>query len=610
MPEYRNPNAGGSGTGDNRSFLVMMLVMVGVVFGLQIYRAKTNPQTASPQNTAAVAPQTPNAASAPAAASAAAPVATQSVDTVQAAGETTTVVENDLYKITFSNRGGEVRSWILKKYRDDNGQPLDLVHAGASQAYGYPLSLYTYDPAITKALASGLYVASSTGTLATPSTLTFKWASGNLSATKTFSFGTDYVIHADTQVLRNGAPIAAPLAWPAGMGDMETAQAYTAATVDTSSKGAAEHLAFKSVSGGDTLQGPFDYAGVTDQYFGAIFLPDHVDDATLVTFHNQIDVNKVATHGGAKTSTGKPVEVPVIGAALGSKAGHVQTRLFVGPKSWGLLTSTTATTGENIRSVLDFGFWGKIYISQALFLGMRAVHSWIAPAVPQPGDWSWGWAIVIFTVLINLVMLPLRIKGMQSMLKMQRIQPEIDKIKAKHGNPGATDPKASKMQAEIMEYQKAQGVSMFGGCIPTLLTLPLLFAMLTMMMRVVELRQAHFLWLHDLSAGDPYHILPIVLAASSFLVQWFTPSPGVDPQQARMMALTMPLFSLWMTWNYASGLALYWNVGNVIMIAQQFAMNRTAMGKEMREIAAKRAAKKIGGPGTKPAAGRVIQGKR
>ena len=175
------------------------------------------------------------------------------------------------------------------------------------------------------------------------------------------------------------------------------------------------------------------------------------------------------------------------------------------------------------------------------------------------------------------------------MLKMQRIQPQIDAIKAKYKNPKPTDPKAAEMNAEVMAYQKDQGVSMFGGCIPTLIQLPLLFAFFSMLTKVVELRQAHLFWLPDLSAADPYHILPIVMVISSFLVQFYTPSPGVDPQQQKMMAFMMPLFSGYMTWNYASGLALYWTVGNFIMIVQQVVMNQTSLGSEMREIAAERA---------------------
>ena len=170
---------------------------------------------------------------------------------------------------------------------------------------------------------------------------------------------------------------------------------------------------------------------------------------------------------------------------------------------------------------------------------------------------------------------------------------------------------AAEMNAEVMAYQKEQGVSMFGGCIPSLIQLPLLFAFFTMMRHVVELRHAHWFWLPDLSSADPYHILPIFMVITSFLVQFYTPSPGVDPQQQKMMAFMMPAFSGWMTWNYASGLALYWNVGNLIMILQQTVMNRTSLGREMREIAAKRARAKLGSakPGAKPAP-RTIPGRR
>jgi YidC/Oxa1 family membrane protein insertase len=192
---------------------------------------------------------------------------------------------------------------------------------------------------------------------------------------------------------------------------------------------------------------------------------------------------------------------------------------------------------------------------------------------------------------------------MQSGLKMQRIQPQMDAIKERYKKYKATDPKKSEMNVEIMKLQKDNGVNMFGGCIPTLITMPLLFAFFTMLPRVVELRQAHWLWLPDLSAADPWHILPIVMVVSQFLMQFYTPSPGVDPAQQKMMAFMMPAVSGYFTWNYASGLALYWAIGNFISIIQQSVMNRTSLGREMREIAAKRARRKAGTAGT-------IQGKR
>jgi len=583
----------------------MMIVMIAVILGLQYWRTQHNPETASPDHPATTASTSAPSPSAPAAAQTTPAPTPIAVPTLEAAAATSTVVENELYRITFSNRGGQVSSWILKKFTDNEGHPLDLVHDGASALYGYPLSLYTYDSTLTKQLADALYVPSATGTLQAPASLSFNYSAGNIVVHKTFSFGADYVIHADTVVLRDGIPIRALLAWPAGLGDTENAAAYTDAVVDTSSGGKNEHIAFNKVSGGSTLSGPFDYTGLSDKYFAAVFLPVLPQDATVVTFSNKIDVSKVKRSQG----TGQGVAakgntmVPVIGTAVGSLSNHNEVRLFVGPKAMPVLKSIHSADGTSLESIIDFGLWGRIYVSQLLFYGLHFVQEHMVS--------NWGWAIVIFTIFINLLLLPLRIKGMQSMLKMSRIQPQIDLIKAKYKNPKPTDPKAADMNAEVMAYQKEQGVSMFGGCIPSLIQLPLLFAFFTMMNRVVELRHAHWFWLPDLSSADPYHILPIFMVLTSFLVQFYTPSPGVDPQQQKMMAFMMPAFSGWMTWNYASGLALYWNVGNLIMIIQQTVMNRTALGREMREIAAKRARAKLGPakPGAKPAP-RTIPGRR
>ena len=580
----------------------MMIVMISVIFGLQYWRTQHNPPVPPPdQQTAITAPSAPpSAAPAPSTGTAVTPA-------VAAAAETSTIVENELYRITFSNRGGQVTSWILKKYKDTEGHPLDLVHAGASSLYGYPLSLYTYDEGLTRQLSSALYVASSTGTLEAPATLTFKYAAGNLSVTKTFTFGADYLVHADTVVLRDGAPLRALLSWPAGLGDLETALAYNGAQVDTSSSGKDDHLSFKKVSGGNTLSGPFDFAGVSDQYFAAIFIPDQPADASLVTLENKIDVTKVKRSAVSNTIIpGKTaVLLPVLGAAVGSLSGHNAMSVFVGPKAISVLKSIHTANGDSLQPLLDFGFFGPI--GKYLFLGLRAVHSAIAPHDNGVHNYSWGWAIVIFTILINLVLLPLRVQGMKSAVKMQRIQPQIDAIKAKYKNPKATDPKAGEMNAEVMALQKANGVSMLGGCIPSLIQLPLLFAFFTMMTKVVELRQAHFFWLPDLSSADPWHILPILMVITSFIAQYYTPSPGVDPQQQKMMAFMMPAFSGYMTWNYASGLALYWNIGNLVMIIQQQVMNRTSLGREMKEIAAKRASRKTA---VRSSGAKTIQGRR
>ena len=617
MAEFKNPNQPGAPQDNRTLYLVMFAMLLGLT-AFNFYRSKHNPQTASPNT--AVQTQSQSQAQNQAQ-NQPTPTVTQTiagkqvqipiVEPVGSTAESTTTVENELYKITFSNKGAQATSWILKKYKDSYGKPLDLVHSEAAATIGYPLSLYTYDPALTANLANVLYLPSATGALNAPGSLTFRYVAGEYSVTKTFTFADSYVIHADTVVLRNGAPISALLAWPGGFGDQENALNYSGAQLDYSQAGREKHEGFKDVHGGNTLTGGFDWAGTSDLYFASIFLPDDPSLATVATLHNDLVVLKADRHNGLGQGVAiKPhsnpekneIKVPIIGAAIGATANHVQTRIFAGPKAVQILrnvhpTGSTAT----LEPLLDFGYLALV--GKPLFYTLRWIHEHVTP-----GFFGWGWAIVLLTVLINLIILPLRIKTMQSGLKMQRIQPQMDAIKAKYKNLKVTDPKRNDMNAEIMELQKSEGVNMFGGCVPTLIQMPLLFAFFGMLPKVVELRQAHWFWLPDLSAADPWHILPILMVVSQFLVQFYTPSPGVDPQQQKMMAFMMPAFSGYMTWNYASGLALYWSVGNLISIATQAVMNRTRIGQEMREIAAKRARRKAG-LGTGGTGSRTIQGK-
>ncbi len=614
MAEFKNPSQQGGGGQDNRSLVVMMVIMVAVFFGLQFYRQKTNPQTAiqsSSNSTQSAANKTaapaPAASETAAASSVATPGAQQSASSpatpaVQAAAEASTVIENELYRITFSNRGAQVTSWLLKKQKDSDGKPLDLVHKQASEAFGHPLSLYSYDPAVTSVLNQALYVPSATGSLPAPASLTFHYAANGLDVTKTFSFDETYIVHADIFATRNGVPFRTLISWPGGFGDQDNAIAYNSAQLDTMRDSKEEHLAPKKVSNGDTLNGPFEWVGVSDMYFAAVFLPDSPATATVATLSSQIDVAKTIRRTGfGAGSPGKgAVMVPIVGAALGDTTGHTATRIYAGPKLVNVLRNIQVSgSKDTLAPLLDFGFFG--IIGKYLFLALQWIHSTIT------ANWSgsWGWAIVFLTVAINLLILPLRVKTMQSGLKMQRIQPQMDAIKERYKKYKVTDPKRNEMNAEIMKLQKDHGVNMFGGCIPTLIQMPLLFAFFGMLPKVVELRHASWFWLPDLTSADPWHILPIIMVVSQFLVQFYTPSPGVDPQQQKMMAFMMPAFSGYMTWNYASGLALYWSVGNLIGIAQQAIMNRTSLGREMREIAAKRARRR-GGSGSST----VIQGRR
>jgi YidC/Oxa1 family membrane protein insertase len=141
---------------------------------------------------------------------------------VAAAAEQTTTVENENYRIVFSNRGAQVKSWVLKRYEDDNGKPLDLVNPETAAKFGYPLSLYSYDAGLRQRLASALYVPSATGNLTAPSELTFDYASGGLVVKKSFHFDASYVIHVTASVTNNGSALPTLLAWPAGIGDQNS----------------------------------------------------------------------------------------------------------------------------------------------------------------------------------------------------------------------------------------------------------------------------------------------------------------------------------------------------------------------------------------------------
>ena len=588
MAEIQNPNQKSGGKQqDSRSFLVFSLVFLVMLLALQYFRPKKpEPQPAEQkQQQSTAAPASPatdsgSTAAAPGGAAAAASTAAS----VAATGEQTTTVENENYRIVFTNRGAEVKSWVLKRYEDDNGKPLDLVNPETAAKFGYPLSLYSYDAGLRQRLATALYVPSTTGDLTAPGELTFDYAGGGLVVKKTFRFDASYVIHVTASVTNNGSPLPTLISWPAGIGDQNTLASYSKAQFDASQNGKFEKTATKKVSGGATLNGPFDYAGISDLYFGAIFLPDQPEQTSVITLNNAWSIPK-----NPKEPKGASESVPVLGAAVGSMSTPVSLRVFAGPKVISVLSSVKSTsangteTGPNLEPILNFGWFG--WIAKPLFVVLRFTYDHIVA--------NWGWSILILTLLLNLLMLPTRITMMKSALKMQRIQPEMQQIKEKYKKYKATDPRRQDMNKEIMELQKREGVNMFGGCLPMLIQYPLLYGFYEMLENVIELRHAHWLWLHDLAAPDALHILPIFVILTMFTTSYLSPSPGVDPAQQKMMAFMMPLMFGFIMLNIGSGVALYWAASNLITTGMQIIMNRTGMGKQMREIAAKRAAKRL-----------------
>ncbi len=542
------------------------------------------PPPSSPQNQATQNQTAKNLATPPPTSPAAqASPAPTTPATRKADAETETVIENDLYRITFTNRGAQVKSWILKKYDNDAEKgSLDLVNPQAAAQFGFPLSLYAYDETVRNTLNSALYVPSQQGHITSPATITFEYAGDDLVVRKSFTFDDSYVVKVETSVTSKGANVTAIPAWPSGFGDQATPAFYAAGLIDYQFNKTIERTPVKKISNGNTRPGPFHWAGPSDQYFAAVFIPNDPAAVSMVEMHNSMSIPRDPGKADSKEVT--PVDV--VGAAVGNLHGPTAERVFVGPKELEVLQKVSipgiSGADNDLNGLVDYGWWG--IIAKPLFLWLKWTYRHIVP--------NWGWAIIVQTIIISVALLPLRITQMKSMLKMQRIAPQIKSIQEKYKKYSLRDPRKAAMNEEIGALYKKEGVNPAGGCLPMLIQFPFLIAYYRMLGTALDLRHAHFLWIHDLSAADPYYLLPIFMVVSSLINQRMTPQAGMDPQQQRMMNVMMPLMMGFIFFRLQAGLNLYYAVSNMIMIAQQSVMNRTELGREMREIMEKRARKK------------------
>jgi len=565
---------------ERRLLLVFILTFVVIVLFQPILK-KYLPQAPStpPAENQKQAPGQPAAAVPSPQVAEQRPAPTEKTVIRQAGTESQIIVENDLYRITFTNRGAQATSWVLKKFDDEHGKPLDLVNNAASQKYGFPLSLWTYDENQRNKVNSALYVSSESGTLTAPATVSFEYTDQDVNVRKVFRFDQTYVVQVETAVSSKGSQVTAFPVWPAGLGDENSPVSYASGHIEYQLNSTVERLAGKKISSGATQQGPFDWIAVTDQYFAAVFIPDNPPDASAVTLRNSLDIPKDPKSPQDMTKT------DVLGVGAGGARGNTAERLYAGPKELQSLEAVRvpAITGKSpdLRALINFGFFEVI--ARPLFIWLRWTYKFIQ---------NWGWAIIIQTIIINIALLPLRVSSMKSALKMQRVQPQMNAIKEKYKKYGMRDPRRQEMNTEIGELMKREGVSPVGGCLPMLIQMPFLFAYYSMLGSALDLRHAHWLWIHDLSSPDPYLILPIGIIITGLFTQRMTPQAGMDPSQQKMMNLMMPVMFGIISYRLAAGLCLYWVVGSLIAIAQQWVMNRTSLGQEMREMALKRARKR------------------
>jgi YidC/Oxa1 family membrane protein insertase len=606
--EYRNPqNEPGT---DKR--MLYALLGVFVVLGLLQYflpkppAAPNKPQQQQAQptgtpaagNTAAPAasttplPSSPSSRSSGGKTAANAKAASAKTPVKVAGSETESVLDNGSYRITFTNHGAVVKSWLLidknrdgsYTYTDNAGKPFDLVNQTIAPQIGYPLSLFTYDKELEKKINEGLYV-TTPGPAAGP--LTFEYSDGDVTVRKTVRAGQDYILSVETEVVRNGERVQAFPQWPSGLGDQLAPASFLSSKVDWEQNGSVERKnpssggffsSKKWIAGGQTLPGPYNWAAIADQYFAVAFMPNDPNDAILVTLNSPAEAPKDPN----KPNEGKD-KANVVGVAVGSPSGLTRQRIFAGPKAVRTLESVQAQPGgPDLRGIYDFGTFS--FIARPLFLWLKWTYDhWIH---------NWGWAIAFLTFVITMVLLPLRISSMKSSLRMQRIQPQIKAITEKYKRYSITDPRRAEMQKEMSALYKKEGVNPVGGCFPLLLQMPFLIAFYSMLNNAIELRHANWLWIHDLSAPDPYHILPIVIMVAMYVQQKSAPQAGMDPAQQKILTFMGPLMIGGFSWGVAAGLSIYWALSTVLGYAQQVVINRSELGQQVKKTMERRATRK------------------
>jgi len=427
------------------------------------------------------------------------------------------------WRAEVSADGGVLRSLVLEDYEDDAGEPLDLLGGRAALDLDRE-GPWNHEPYAVEETADG--------------GVQLRWSDGRGSWVEkrvragAGDYGLEVEVSAGGAAQGAGVVVARTMAVAgAESGHFGRSGGVVQVGGSIEREAAAKLDAPKSYGSG------IGFAGVEDQYFLLVLLPDvGVSDARLVP----------AGEGALK-------------AVVSPGAGGLRGALYAGPKQHNILVGY----GRGLEATLSFGFFG--FFSVMFLHALRWIHSFVG---------NWGVAIVVLTAGIRVLLFPLTHKSTVAMRRMQQLKPKMDAIQERYKERAKKDPSVrAKMNQEVMGLYKQEGVNPMGGCLPTLVQLPILWALYTLFAYAIELRHAPFaLWVQDLSLKDPTYILPILMTASMFLQQKLAPQVG-DPAQRRMF-LMMPLIFGVMFMSFPAGLVLYWLTNNVLTIGQQLVTER------------------------------------
>lgn len=518
--------------------------------------AAAGPAAPGPVSTSAAGPGNP--AAAPGAPAEAAPAPAQGLSlgegAIAATEEKAVVLENERVRIELRNRGAQIVSARLKTHFNAKGEPLDLVRARGKDPY--PLAILG-EGGRSKALNEALFTVEEKvdGTV---KVAVFRHQSEKGVAEKSFRLDPDGFLEV---AIRTGGMAEWGILLGPGVEDtMDTAKAAVH-SVGIRRGESDQVIEAKGTSEAQVV----DLAGATwlsleDNFFFAAFVPEAgVRSASLrpVWVRSAIDPAQSRFLAAETAEKDLVKELLVIAEA---DQPEIKGRLYFGAKQYSYLKDLPYSLEHTIR-------WGWLFfLAKPLYLTLEWVHANVVP--------NYGWAIVIVTFLIKLVFFPLTWKSSKAMTKMQELNPKMQairaryrpKLKDKQGKPNFEAQR--QMNDEVMALYRQAGVNPASGCLPMLLQMPVFFAFYRLLTLAVELRQAPWiLWIHDLSMHDPYYVLPLLMGATSVLLQKMSPAPP-DPMQAKLLQIMPVVFTIF-AFAFPSGLVVYWLTNNLLTMVQQ-----------------------------------------
>jgi YidC/Oxa1 family membrane protein insertase len=483
-------------------------------------------------------------------------------ENVSARNEQTVTVDGSLFTAVFTNRGAGLTSFVLKKYNDDSKKPMDLVARSARESSFYPFYFFSekddFSAILNKALFS--YQGSARvrlgGRKLTEVIFTFADAERDLLATKKFIFSDDsYVIGLDFEVRRKGAVVAdLPVVFGPDLENNDSRDrammmnlkiaAYANEKLESvefaKQKTQAEAGQSFEKASGEKGSG-FYWAAYETTYFAAVFRSAPQNRSKL-SF--QV-IKQPQGKGQSKLYSYMIMTDPVA--------------VFLGPKDEKQLAAVEREFPD-LNKIIEYGWFGAI--AKLMLKGINFVHGFIP---------NYGWAIVLFTLFLKVILFPLTYSSSASMAKMQNLQPKMKAIKKKYKNTKDMEQR-KQMNMEMMALYKQEKVNPAGGCLPILLQLPLLWGFFRLLSVSINVRhEPWMLWITDLSKKDPYYVLPILMGVTQLIQQRMTPSGGDDTQRKLMYIL--PFVMVIMFASFPSGLNLYWCMSNVLQIGQQYIVN-------------------------------------